>query len=93
MKLRVKYYKDMGKWIGEVQDDDTMKWLMKTYGCHTKYGAKRELRKWYKREVAPEKIEEIDPADLVGGELIDIFVLHNLMFLLFSLLHNSSTFM
>lgn len=72
------------KWIGEVQDDDTMKWLMKTYGCHTKYGAKRELRKWYKREVAPEKIEEIDPADLVGGELIDIFVLHNLMFLLFS---------
>ena len=65
MKLRVKYYKDMGKWIGEVQDDDTMKWLMKTYGGHTKYGAKRELRKWYKREVAPEKIEEIDPADLV----------------------------
>lgn len=45
MKLRVKYYKDMGKWIGEVQDDDTMKWLMKTYWCHTKYGAKRELRK------------------------------------------------
>lgn len=72
MKLRVKYYKDMGKWIGEVQDDDTMKWLMKTYWCHTKCGAKRELRKWYKREVAPEKIEEIEPADLVGGELIDI---------------------
>lgn len=35
MKLRVKYYKDMGKWIGEVQDDDTMKWLMKTYGCNS----------------------------------------------------------
>lgn len=72
MKLRVKYYKDMGKWIGEVQDDDTMKWLTKT-SCHcTKYGAKRELRRWYKREVAPEKIEEIEPADLVGGRLIDI---------------------
>lgn len=72
MKLRVKYYKDMGKWVGEVQYDDTMKWLMKTYWCHTKYGAKRELRKWYKREITPEKIEEIDHADLVGGELIYI---------------------
>lgn len=46
-----------------------MKWLMKTYWCHTKYGAKRELRKWYKREITPEKIEEIDHADLVGGGL------------------------
>lgn len=72
MKLRVKYYKDMGKWIGEVQDDNTMKWLMKTYGCWTKYGAKRELRKWYKRETDPEKVEEIEPDDLVGGGLIDI---------------------
>ncbi len=72
MKLRVKYYKDMGKWIGEVQDDDTTLWLMKTYWCFTKYGAKRELRKWYKRETAPEKVEEVEPDDLVGGGLIDI---------------------
>lgn len=72
MKLRVKYYKGMGMWIGEVQYDDTTKWLMKTYWCHTKYGAKRELRKWYKRDVAPEKIEEVEPADLVSGGLIDI---------------------
>lgn len=72
MKFRVKYYKDMGNWIGEVQDEDTMKWLMKTYWCHTKYGAKHELRKWYKRETAPEKVEEVDTVYLNGGGLIDI---------------------
>ncbi len=72
MKLRVKYDKDICKWVGEVQDDPTRLWLMKTYWCHTKYGAKRELRKWYKREITPEKIEEIEPADLVSGGLIDI---------------------
>lgn len=70
MKLRVKYDKDVGKWIGEVQYDDM--WFRETQYCWTKYGAKRELRKWYKQEVAPEKIEEIEPANLIGGELIDI---------------------
>lgn len=72
MKFRVKYYKDMGKWMGEVQDDDTTLWLMKTDWRFTKYNAKRELRKWYKRETAPEKVEEVDPVYLNGGGLIDI---------------------
>lgn len=49
MKLRVKYYKDMGCWIGEVQDEGkatgTTLWLKKTPWCFTKYGAKRKIRK------------------------------------------------
>ena len=72
MKLRVRYYKHCGLWVGQVQYKDDGIWINETQYCWTKYGAKRELRKWYKREVAPEKIEEIEPADLVGGELIDI---------------------
>lgn len=73
MKLRVKYDKRLGLWFGQVKYKDNGVWLIETRYYCTKYGAKRELRKWYKREVTPEKIEEIDPQDLVGGELIDIF--------------------
>lgn len=72
MKLRVKYAKRLGLWFGQVKYKDDGVWFRETRYCWTKYGAKRELRKWYKQEVAPEKIEEIDPADLVGGRLIDI---------------------
>lgn len=72
MKLRVKYYKDIGLWFGQVQHRDDGLWFRETRYCWTKYGAKRELRRWYKQEITPEKIEEIAPADLVGGGLIDI---------------------
>ena len=72
MKLRVKYDKFLGLWFGQVQHRDNGLWFRETRYCWTKYGAKRELRRWYKQEVAPEKIEEIDAADLVGGRLIDI---------------------
>mgnify|MGYP006969021338 FL=1 len=72
MKLRVKYAKRLGLWFGQVKYKDDGVWFRETRYCWTKYGAKRELRKWYKREVTPEKIEEIEPADLVGGGLIDI---------------------
>lgn len=72
MKLRVKYDKRLGLWFGQVKYKDNCVWFRETQYCWTKYGAKRELRKWYKQEVSPEKIEEIDAADLVGGGLIDI---------------------
>ena len=72
MKLRVKYDKPSGLWFGQVKHRDDGVWFRETRYCWTKYGAKRELRKWYKREATPEKIEEIEPADLVGGGLIDI---------------------
>ena len=72
MKLRVKYDKRLGLWFGQVKYTDTGVWFIETRYCLTKYGAKRELRKWYKREVAPEKIEEIEPADLISDRLIDI---------------------
>lgn len=72
MKLRVKYDKPLGLWFGQVQHRDNSLWFRETRYCWTKYGAKRELRKWYKREVASDKIEEIEPADLVGGGVIDI---------------------
>lgn len=72
MKLRVKYDKRLGLWFGQVKYNDNGVWFRETRYRWTKYGAKRELRKWYKQEVAPEKIEEIDAADLVGGRLIDI---------------------
>lgn len=72
MKLRVKYDKPLGLWFGQVKHRGDGVWFRETRYCWTKYGAKRELRKWYKREVTPEKIEEIEPADLVGGGLIDI---------------------
>ena len=72
MKLRVKYDKPVGLWFGQVQRRDDGLWFRETRYCWTKYGAKRELRRWYKQEITPEKIEEIEPADLVGGGLIDI---------------------
>lgn len=72
MKFRVRHYKHWELWLGQVQYKDDGIWFNETQYCWTKYGAKRELCKWYKREVAPEKIEEIEPADLVGGGLIDI---------------------
>lgn len=72
MKLRVKYDKPLGLWFGQVQRRDDGLWFRETRYCWTKYGAKRELRRWYKLEITPEKIEEIEPADLVGGGLIDI---------------------
>lgn len=72
MKLRVKYAKRLGLWFGQVKYKDDGVWFRETRYCWTKYGAKRELRKWYKQEVAPQKIEEMEPGDLSGGRLIDI---------------------
>lgn len=72
MKLRVKYDKRFGLWFGQVKYNDDGIWFRETRYCWTKYGAKRELRKWYKQEVTPEKIEAIEPADLISGWLIDI---------------------
>lgn len=51
MKLRVKYAKRLGLWFGQVKYKDDGVWFRETRYCWTKYGAKRELRKWYKREV------------------------------------------
>lgn len=53
MKLRVKYAKRLGLWFGQVKYKDDGVWFRETRYCWTKYGAKRELRKWYKQEVAP----------------------------------------
>ena len=47
MKLRVKYDKPLGLWFGQVQHRDDGVWFRETRYCWTKYGAKRELRKWY----------------------------------------------
>ncbi len=70
MKLRVKYNTSSG-WFGEIQFRDQGVWFRRT-GCYwTKYGAKRALRKWYKEYITPDKIEEINTEDWIGGRHIN----------------------
>ena len=72
MNFRVKYDKSLGLWFGQVQHRGDGLWFKETRYCWTKYGAKRELRKWYKQETAPEKVEEINTVYLNSDRLIDI---------------------
>lgn len=72
MKFRVRYDKRLGLWFGQVKYNDNGVWFIETRYCWTKYGAKRELRKWYKQETGPEKVEEINTVYLNGDRLIDI---------------------
>ncbi|WP_443735119.1 hypothetical protein [[Ruminococcus] lactaris] len=60
MKLRVKYDERFHCWFGEEYDDLLGSWYSVTDPCYTKWGAKRELRSWYKHYGDPSKIEEID---------------------------------
>lgn len=69
MRLRVVYkeYLEFGGWYGEYYDDILKSWYNVTNICWTKWGAKRELLKWYKHKDDQPKIEEINFPELVLG--------------------------
>lgn len=70
MKLRVRY-NTSSLWFGEVQYSDQGVWFRRTGSYWTKYGAKRALRKWYKKYITPDMIEEVNPEDWIGGRHIN----------------------
>lgn len=71
MKLRVRYNHEDMVWFGEVQYHDSSAWYRETNYYWTKYGAKRALRRWYKKHITPDKIEEVNTENLIGGRHIN----------------------
>lgn len=70
MKLRVRY-NSLSGWFGEVQYKDQGVWFIRTKYYWTRYGAKHELRTWYKEYITPDKIEEVNPEDWISGRHIN----------------------